>query len=127
MQNKGARCGLLYNQQLWTPSWLLSPVGQWLYRLCSYCKGVVRCSVLSGAEVEKLATRMSTENIRVYVNLMTFRSYTSEGTILFCYLRFWFVKLSCILCVCVCVCGCVCVWVCVDVCVGVCGCVCVCM
>jgi len=60
--------------------------------------------VLSVAEVEKLAARMNTGNIiRVHVNLMTFRVYTTEAIILFCYLWFWSVKLSCILCVCVCV------------------------
>jgi hypothetical protein len=57
--------------------------------------------VLSVAEVEKkLAIRMNTGIvIRVYVNLMTFRDNTTEAVILFCYLWFWFVKLSCILCV----------------------------
>jgi len=80
--------------------------------------------VLSVAEVEKLATRVNTGNIiRVYVNLMTFRGFTTEALILFCYLWFWPVKLSCIVRACVCV-WFVCVYVCVCVCVW---CVCVCV
>jgi hypothetical protein len=64
--------------------------------------------VLSIAEVEKLATRTNTGGIIcVYVNLMTFRGYTTEAIILFCYLWFWFVKLSCFVWVWVGVCMCV--------------------